>query len=150
MPPPPARSRTRSTTSRVAPPPGLARARHGVVPVDPVLRNALRYTNTISAREYAVLHRYMLARCRLTRRAAPAPAAVARALRAAGDDHNPRAVRHALRVFAATWLGAKGWGLVAANVAASDGCVRPRRRHRLRRRRHPSLAHSLPRSWPAG
>jgi len=41
-----------------------------------VLRNALRYT--ISAREYATLHRYVLSRSRVLRRAAPSVAAVER------------------------------------------------------------------------
>ncbi|KJZ71662.1 hypothetical protein HIM_08974 [Hirsutella minnesotensis 3608] len=70
--------------------------------MDPVLRNTLRYT--ISAREYAVLHKYILSRSRVLRRSAPGPATVDKALaRPGGDDYNARAVRHALRVFAATW-----------------------------------------------
>lgn len=36
---------------------------------DPILRNALRYT--ISAREYALLHRYVISRSRQLRRRAP-------------------------------------------------------------------------------
>lgn len=36
---------------------------------DPILRNALRYT--ISAREYALLHRYIISRSRLLKRRAP-------------------------------------------------------------------------------
>ena len=43
---------------------------------DPILRNALRYT--ISAREYAALHRYVLSRSRLLRRAAPSVGSVER------------------------------------------------------------------------
>jgi hypothetical protein len=99
-----------------------ARPRSGSVaaaPVDPVLRNTLRYT--ISAREYAVLHKYMLSRSRVLRRATPSPAAVDKALLPpAGDDFNARAVRHALRVFAATWLGTKGFETVARRMGMGD------------------------------
>lgn len=79
---------------------------------DPVLRNALRYT--VSAREYAALHKYILSRSRALRRAAPSPASVEKALqpKKGRDDYNARAVRHALRVFSLTWLGMKGWEAV--------------------------------------
>lgn len=86
--------------------------------MDPVLRNTLRYT--ISAREYATLHKYILSRSRVLRRGAPSPASVDRALqprKGGGDDYNAKAVRHALRVFAATWVGMKGWEAVARRVA---------------------------------
>lgn len=89
-------------------------------PVDPVLRNTLRYT--ISAREYAVLHKYILSRSRVLRRASPTPSSVERALVPAkgGDDFNARAVRHALRVFAVTWFGTKGFETVARRMGMSD------------------------------
>ncbi|KHO01580.1 uncharacterized protein MAM_00581 [Metarhizium album ARSEF 1941] len=96
-------------------------------PVDPVLRNTLRYT--ISAREYATLHRYVISRSRTLRRAAPTPASVDRALqpqRDGGDDYNARAVRHALRVFVATMVGVKGWKAVCRRVDKShDGPRQP-------------------------
>ncbi|KAF4504593.1 hypothetical protein G6O67_008026 [Ophiocordyceps sinensis] len=100
----------------VAPPPRSSAA----ATVDPVLRNTLRYT--ISAREYAVLHKYILSRSRVLRRNAPGPAAVDKALAPArgGDDDNAKAVRHALRVFTATWLGAKGWDVVARRVGGKE------------------------------
>lgn len=50
---------------------------------DPILRNALRYT--ISAREYALLHRYVLSRSRLLKRRAPAVETVQRVI-----DGRPR------------------------------------------------------------
>ena len=83
---------------------------------DPVLRNALRYT--VSAEEYAALHKYILSRSRTLRRAAPSPASVDKALRPkkGKDDYNAKAVRHALRVFAVTWLGMKGWEVVERRV----------------------------------
>lgn len=92
--------------SREAPPPKATAS------TDPILRNALRYT--VSADEYATLHKYILSRSRALRRVAPSPGGVDRALRPrkGRDDYNARAVRHALRVFAATWLGMKGWDTV--------------------------------------
>ncbi|KLU87266.1 hypothetical protein MAPG_06267 [Magnaporthiopsis poae ATCC 64411] len=43
---------------------------------DPILRNALRYT--VSAREYATLHKYILSRSRVLKRNAPSVETVAR------------------------------------------------------------------------
>ncbi|KAJ6439719.1 carnitine acetyl transferase [Purpureocillium lavendulum] len=102
-------------------------------PIDPVLRNTLRYT--VSAREYATLHKYIISRSRLLRRSAPSPAAVDKALSVSpssdsvtgkkkisgGDDYNARAVRHALRVFAATWVGMKGWEAISRRMSDKDG-----------------------------
>ncbi|KAG5974978.1 hypothetical protein E4U55_007917, partial [Claviceps digitariae] len=90
--------------------------------VDPVLRNTLRYT--ISAREYATLHKYILSRSKALRRAVPSPASVDKALqpqqeqhrKGGGDDYNARAVRHALRVFVATMAGMKGWEAVGRRL----------------------------------
>jgi len=45
---------------------------------DPILRNALRYT--ISAREYSLLHRYVLSRSRLLKRRVPAVETVHRVM----------------------------------------------------------------------
>lgn len=86
-------------------------------PVDAVLRNTLRYT--ISAREYATLHKYIISRSRTLRRAAPTPASVDKALqpqRKGGDDYNAAAVRHALRVFVATMVGMKGWEAISRRM----------------------------------
>lgn len=104
---------------------------------DPILRNTLRYT--VSAREYAALHKYIISRSRALRRAAPTPAAVDKALnppvkqttggkdekkaaptRRRGDDFNARTVRHALRVFAATWIGMKGWEAIAKKMGKQE------------------------------
>ncbi|RDA84317.1 hypothetical protein CP532_4792, partial [Ophiocordyceps camponoti-leonardi (nom. inval.)] len=99
--------------------------------VDPVLRNTLRYT--VSAPEYALLHRYVLSRSRIVRRNVPGPASVERALTprrdggggagkgdGGGDDYNARAVRHALRVFITTWLGLKGWEAVVKRMGSGS------------------------------
>ena len=87
---------------------------------DPVLRNTLRYT--VSAQEYATLHKYVLSRSRALRRATPTPASVDKALRpkAGRDDYNAKAVRHALRVFAATWFGMKGWEAVSKKFSDKE------------------------------
>lgn len=52
--------------------------------VDPILRNALRYT--ISAREYALLHRYIISRSRLLKKRAPTVDSVQRIMN--GKPHN--------------------------------------------------------------
>ncbi|KAI1155624.1 hypothetical protein F4825DRAFT_468434 [Nemania diffusa] len=116
--------------------------------VDPVLRNALRYT--ISAREYDTLHRYVISRSRILRKRAPTVNTVEKyingesnrktpvsrdtakgkgkgkekaSIRSAdpgggggGDSYNARAIRHALRVFVATGIGAKAYEMLLARV----------------------------------
>ncbi|KAI1039395.1 hypothetical protein LB505_002707 [Fusarium chuoi] len=87
---------------------------------DPVLRNTLRYT--ISAHEYASLHKYILSRSRVLRRATPTPNRIEKALQPpkGGDDYNARTVRHALRVFVMTFLGMKGWDIVAKRMGKEE------------------------------
>ncbi|KAK4145634.1 uncharacterized protein C8A04DRAFT_10546 [Dichotomopilus funicola] len=108
---------------------------------DPILRNALRYT--ISAREYATLHKYVISRSRALKKRAPTVESVEKIIggssstaasagkgkgkgkgererRAAmvrgEDDYNARAVRHSLRVFVATGALMKLWGVVSGRV----------------------------------
>lgn len=87
---------------------------------DPILRNALRYT--ISPREYAALHKYILSKSRALRRAAPSPGSVEKALqpRKGRDDYNAKAVRHALRVFTATWIGMKAWDAIMRRLGNKE------------------------------
>ncbi|KAL5942515.1 hypothetical protein ACKVV1_007218 [Pyricularia oryzae] len=118
--------------------------------VDPILRNTLRYT--VSAREYATLHKYIISRSRVLRRNAPAVETVARMVNgpASGkttarveggsrkgevrgadknkpekgavdplapvNDYNVRAVRHSIRVFVATSIAMKAWGMIAKRL----------------------------------
>jgi hypothetical protein len=82
-------------------------------PIDPVTRNALRYS--LSAREYKLLHRYLLARSATVKKRAPAPARYERVVTGA-DDYNAAAVRAALRVWTATYAGLKGWELVSERL----------------------------------
>lgn len=94
-----------------------AKGASAVPPVDPVLRNTLRYT--ISAREYATLHKYIISRSKTLRRSAPTPASVDKALqpkKQGGDDYNAKTVRHALRVFAVTMMGMKGWEAISKKL----------------------------------
>jgi len=70
---------------------------------DPILRNALRYT--ISAREYALLHKYVISRSRVLKKRAPTVDAVQRMME--GDGTAPGRSR-------AQSLGSKGKGKVAA------------------------------------
>lgn len=87
---------------------------------DPVLRNALRYT--VSAQEYAALHKYILSRSKALRRAAPSPTSVDKALRPkkGRDDYNAKTIRHALRMFAATFVGMKGWEAVSKRFSDKE------------------------------
>ncbi|CAI4211704.1 unnamed protein product [Parascedosporium putredinis] len=98
--------------------------------VDPIARTALRYS--MSAREYATLHNYVISRSRLLKRAAPSVSTVeklidgnraaarkdAKESRAAsgGDDYNVRAVRHAIRVFLATGSLMKLYAVVSKKL----------------------------------
>ena len=86
------------------------------------MRNALRYT--VSPREYAALHKYIIARSKTLRRNAPTPAAVEKALAptpaSAASDYNAKAVRHALRVFVTSWVGMKGYEFVSKKLS-KDG-----------------------------
>ncbi|KAG7286438.1 hypothetical protein NEMBOFW57_008748 [Staphylotrichum longicolle] len=107
---------------------------------DPILRNALRYT--ISAREYATLHKYVISRSRALKKRAPSVDTVQRIMEgnrgaskgAKGkgkrrdgeehkvaatpdpDDYNARAIRHSIRVFVATGALMKLWGVVSARL----------------------------------
>lgn len=108
--------------------------------VDPVLRNALRYT--ISAREYETLHKYVISRSRALRKRAPTVNTVEKYINgegsrrgsvgrdvargkgkekaaprgSGGDNYNARAIRHALRVFVATGVGAKAYEMLITRI----------------------------------
>jgi hypothetical protein len=118
---------------------------------DPVLRNALRYT--ISAREYETLHKYVISRSRLLRKRAPTVNTIEKYMdgdtsrrrdsvtretgkgkgkesvasrapgRRGGDTYNARAIRHALRVFVLTGLGAKAYESLMARLKGQNEYV---------------------------
>lgn len=134
-----------SSSGASANPPSRAAGVSAKQTTDPVLRNTLRYT--ISAREYALLHRYILSRSRQLKKRVPTVETVNHIMNGSGDaskkqaaaaelnvrdvpstsagvgagagamigadDYNARAVRHSLRVFAATAAGMKLYALVA-------------------------------------
>src|SRR3569833_133883 len=111
---------------------------------DPILRNALRYT--MSAREYAALHKYNLSRSRVLRKRAPSVDTVNRIMngdrpasrRGSLEDkgkgkmkdqdakkvdgaggRNARAVRHSIRAFLATGIGLKLWSVVMRRLTGN-------------------------------
>lgn len=108
-------------------PSGVAKPASSSSTTDPILRNTLRYT--VSAHEYAALHKYILSRSRALKRVTPTPQAVDKAVRPkqGRDDFNVRAVRHALRVFAATWIGMKSWESVAKRLQNKGDGARPQK-----------------------
>ena len=78
---------------------------------DPVLRNALRYT--ISAKEYEVLHKYIISKSNVLERNTPSVAKVEKLVDRPGrDDYNAAAVRASLRVFLATGASLKAWAVI--------------------------------------
>jgi len=87
----------------------------GSAHVDPVLRNAIRYT--ISAKEYKTLHEYLLKNSpKVVRNRAPQPSKYDAAIKNK-DDYNAAAVRASLRVFIAAQTGLKLWDIITAQIA---------------------------------
>ncbi|KAF2458056.1 hypothetical protein BDY21DRAFT_22447 [Lineolata rhizophorae] len=83
--------------------------------VDPVLRNALRYT--VSAKEYKLLHRYLISRAPAVRRRTLQPRRYETVVTgSSADDYNAATVRAALRVFGSIYGGLKLWDLFTQKV----------------------------------
>jgi hypothetical protein len=82
---------------------------------DPVLRNALRYT--ISAKEYELLHQYLLSRAPAVKKRAPNPKRFD-AMSKGPDDYNVAAIRASLRLGVATFSGLKAWELINTRLLA--------------------------------
>jgi hypothetical protein len=100
--------------------------------IDPILRNALRYT--ISPREYQLLHQYLLSRAPAVKKRTINPRRYD-AISKGPDDYNVAAVRASLRLGLATFTGLKTWELVTTKLAAR-GTVQ-----RYLPRRQPSCVH---------
>ncbi|KAL9630021.1 MAG: hypothetical protein Q9164_006617 [Protoblastenia rupestris] len=84
--------------------------------IDPILRNALRYT--ISQKEYETLHRYLLTRSPpAIRKKAPPPEKYHRIVQK-GKDYNAAAIRTSLRVFVISQAGLKLWDLISTRWLA--------------------------------
>ncbi|EMR69023.1 hypothetical protein MGN70_000239 [Eutypa lata] len=124
--------------------------------VDPVLRNALRYT--ISAREYEKLHKYVLSKSRVLKKRMPTVNAVETYMegtssrrgsvvrrdtgkgkgkekdvaqdsnKKGGDTFNARTIRHALRVFIATGLGMKAYEVAMARLKGGKDAATTKKR----------------------
>lgn len=81
--------------------------------MDPILRNALRYT--ISPREYQLLHQYLLSRTPAVRKRTIPPKKYD-AIAKGGDDYNAAAIRASLRLAVITFSGLKTWELVKSRL----------------------------------
>lgn len=105
----------------MAPPESYGQSPKGTAHVDPVLRNAIRYT--ISAKEYKTLHEYLLKNSpKVVRNRAPQPSKYDAAIKNK-DDYNAAAVRASLRVFIAAQTGLKLWDIIMAQIARSGRLV---------------------------
>jgi hypothetical protein len=96
-------------SSSASQPPSSGRAEK----IDPILRNALRYT--VSAREYQLLHQYLLSRAPAVRRRAPPPRKYDAVVKGA-DDYNAAAIRASLRLAVLTFSGLKAWELIKGRL----------------------------------
>lgn len=94
-----------------SPPPSPAKKK-----MDPVLRNALRYT--ISQKEYETLHKYLLSRSPpAVRRKAPLPQKYQKIVQKS-DDYKTAAIRASIRVFVISQLGLKLWDVISTRLLA--------------------------------
>jgi hypothetical protein len=83
--------------------------------LDPIVRNALRYT--LSPREYQLLHQHLLSRAPAIRTRTPPPNKYAATVQAR-DDYNAAAVRAGLRFAVLAFSTLKAWDLVKARFLA--------------------------------
>lgn len=82
-------------------------------PIDPILRNALRYT--ISAKEYQLLHQYLLSRAPVVKKRSIHPKRYD-AIVQGRDDYNVAAFRAALRLGIVTLSGLKAWEVIKTRL----------------------------------
>jgi hypothetical protein len=81
--------------------------------IDPILRNALRYT--ISAKEYELLHQYLLSRAPAVKKRTLHPKRFD-AISKGPDDYNVAAIRASLRLGIVTFSGLKAWELISTKL----------------------------------
>ena len=98
-----------------SPPPPIARS---TSEVDPYLRNALRYT--VSAKDYRILHRFIIARSSTLRKRVPTVSRYEAIVRS-DHDFNAAAVRASLKVFLGTQAGLKLWEVISAKLLNRGG-----------------------------
>jgi hypothetical protein len=84
--------------------------------LDPVTRNALRYT--ISAKEYELLHQYLASRAPSVQKRALPPRRY-EAIVEGKHDASVSTVRASLRVFAMTYTALKGWDVISRRLRPS-------------------------------
>ncbi|EOD47222.1 hypothetical protein UCRNP2_6038 [Neofusicoccum parvum UCRNP2] len=84
--------------------------------VDPVVRNALRYT--LSAREYKLLHQYLISRAPPAARQRAPPPRRYEAIVKSTDDYNAAAIRASLRLGISSFAALKLWELISTRLLA--------------------------------
>ena len=89
--------------------------------LDPVVRNALRYT--LSAREYKLLHQHLISRAPAARQRAPPPRRYEAIVRAS-DDYNAAAVRASLRLGISTYAALKLWESISTRFLSKRTATR--------------------------
>ncbi|KAB2568880.1 hypothetical protein BFW01_g2968 [Lasiodiplodia theobromae] len=92
--------------------------------LDPVVRNALRYT--LSAREYKLLHQYLISRAPPAARQRAPPPRRYEAIVKATDDYNAAAVRASLRLGLSSYAALKLWEIVSTRFLSKRTTVRPK------------------------
>ncbi|KAK5736684.1 hypothetical protein LTR17_007188 [Elasticomyces elasticus] len=93
-------------------------------PLDPITRTALRYS--LSPREYDLLHQYLISRApQPVQKRAPDPKRYEKIIKVQSEsgEYNVAAVRDALRVFVAAYVGLKGWETLAGQLASRRGAA---------------------------
>ncbi|TKA60876.1 hypothetical protein B0A49_10291 [Cryomyces minteri] len=108
--------------------------------IDPVLRNALRYT--VSAKEYKLLHQYLISRAPAVKKRAPHPPRY-EAIIDSKNDYNPAAIRAALRLFVATYSALKAWEIASARLFAKGTAAAPKPKNSLLKSPNIRLSASL-------
>jgi hypothetical protein len=114
----PQRYQTSSMSSESVPQPSPSSGKDQ--PIDPILRNALRYT--ISAKEYELLHQYLLSRAPVVKKRSIHPKRYD-AIVKGPDDYKVAAFRASLRLGVVTFSALKAWELVSTRLL-SRGTVK--------------------------
>ncbi|KAF2084774.1 hypothetical protein K490DRAFT_8530, partial [Saccharata proteae CBS 121410] len=97
--------------------------------VDPVLRNALRYT--VSAKEYKLLHQYLISRAPpAARKRVPQPRKY-EAIVKSTDDYNASAIRASLRLGVSAYTALKLWDVVTTRLMGRGKAGKPQPRSAL-------------------
>ncbi|KAI9669715.1 MAG: hypothetical protein M1831_007411 [Alyxoria varia] len=87
--------------------------------VDPVMRNALRYT--ISTREHELLQGYLISRAPSVLHKRLAPLSEEHPSTGQADDFNAATVRLALRLFVTSYSGLKAWSYISQRLTGRGG-----------------------------